>query len=70
MEIGQLVPFKYPTDAVGRQFGIMAIQVVLEGPCVVISLKPYVEAQSIFRQRLKDVKDPSREGFEVVSNFH
>ncbi|TPX42076.1 hypothetical protein SeMB42_g05292 [Synchytrium endobioticum] len=65
MEIGQLVPFKYPIDAVGRQSGIMAIQVMLEGPCVVISLKPYIEAQSIFRQRAKDSKDQSGQGFEV-----
>ncbi|TPX30777.1 hypothetical protein SmJEL517_g05746 [Synchytrium microbalum] len=65
MEIGQLVPFKYPVDALGRTNAIMAIQVVLEGPCIVINLKPYVEAQSIFRQRGNTGKDASGPGFEV-----
>ncbi|KAI8844441.1 hypothetical protein BJ741DRAFT_543605 [Chytriomyces cf. hyalinus JEL632] len=49
-EIGQLLPFKYPhTDGSGRA-GIMTIQVVAEGPTLVISLGNYIESKSVYKQ--------------------
>ncbi|KAI9097290.1 hypothetical protein DFS34DRAFT_116945 [Phlyctochytrium arcticum] len=43
LEMGQLVPFKYPG-------GIMSIQVFVEGPTIVIKLTPYVESRSVFKK--------------------
>ncbi|KAI8912336.1 hypothetical protein DFJ77DRAFT_511881 [Powellomyces hirtus] len=42
LEIGQLVPFKYPG-------GIMAMDVFAEGPTIVVHLSPYVESKSAFK---------------------
>ncbi|KAJ3171453.1 hypothetical protein HDU88_007532 [Geranomyces variabilis] len=48
LEIGQLVPFKYPG-------GIMAMDVFAEGPTIAVKLSPYVESKSAF----KNTNDPS-----------
>ncbi|KAI8823370.1 uncharacterized protein EV422DRAFT_352091 [Fimicolochytrium jonesii] len=42
LEIGQLVPFKYPT-------GIMSIHVFAEGPTICVDLATYSEATSAFK---------------------
>ncbi|KAJ3015263.1 hypothetical protein HKX48_004689 [Thoreauomyces humboldtii] len=42
LEIGQLVPFKYPG-------GIMAMHVLAEGPTIVVKLSAYVESKSAFK---------------------
>ncbi|TPX68863.1 hypothetical protein SpCBS45565_g02841 [Spizellomyces sp. 'palustris'] len=49
LEMGQLVPFKYPATPSSKG-GIMAIHVVAEGPTIVVRLSPYVESKSAFKK--------------------
>ncbi|KAJ3291062.1 hypothetical protein HK104_006345 [Borealophlyctis nickersoniae] len=51
LEIGQLVPFKYPIPGTNKS-GIMAIHVFAQGPTIVIDLRPYHESESNFRRAL------------------
>ena len=72
-EIGSLVPFKFPA---GDTNGILAIDVIAEGPTQVLVLADYDSKQSLFKQRSSsqltvsdrsdDGKDISKDGFEVI----
>lgn len=44
-ELGKLVPFKYP---VAGSRGVMAMELVSDGPTIVLKLKPYEKNKSSF----------------------
>ncbi|KAJ3192438.1 hypothetical protein HK101_006567 [Irineochytrium annulatum] len=63
-EIGQLVPMQYPVPGVPGKTGIVAIRVYAEGPTLVISLGPYIESKSLFRQGTTK-KDDMEDSFQM-----
>lgn len=73
-EIGSLVPFKFPA---GEANSIISIDVIAEGPTLVLVLADYDSKQSLFKQRSssqltvaerseEQSKDLTKEGFEVI----
>jgi vacuolar protein sorting-associated protein 13A/C len=57
-QLGPLLPFKYTS---GNKRGIMAMELVAEGPTIVLKLETYDEAKSIY----KDTKPSVQDDFQV-----
>lgn len=66
-ELGSLVPFKYP---ISGSRGVMALELVAEGPTIILKMTPYDPSKSVYQDtRTSDeflVKD---EVTQILSNF-
>ncbi|KAJ3332775.1 hypothetical protein HDU91_003040, partial [Kappamyces sp. JEL0680] len=59
-ELGTLIPFKYPTTG-GR--GVMELELLAEGPTIVLKMSPYDPNKSVYQDTRKD------ENMEVLSKY-